>query len=64
MARTSTQYSHGGEAGDLNLVISMNTPYGKDMYFFDIFINNGRICMGLVADNLENVQIAHIYVVF
>ena len=34
----------------------MNTPYGKNMYFFDIFINNGRICMGFVADNLEKVQ--------
>ena len=32
------------------------TPYGKDMYFFDIFINNGRIRMGFVADNLEKVQ--------
>ena len=42
----------------------MNTPYGKDMYFFDIFIDNGRICMVLVADNLEKVQNAHIYVVF
>ena len=27
------------------------TPYGKDMYFFDIFINDGRICMGFVADH-------------
>ena len=26
------------------------------MYFFDIFINNGRICMGFVADNYEKVQ--------
>ena len=26
------------------------------MYFFDIFINNGHICMGFVADNLEKVQ--------
>ena len=26
------------------------TPYGKDMYLFDIFINNGRICMGFKAD--------------
>ena len=34
----------------------MNTPYGKDMYLSDIFINNGRICMGFVADNLEKVR--------
>ena len=26
------------------------------MYFFDIFINSGRICMGFVADDLEKVQ--------
>ena len=32
------------------------TPYGKDMYFFDIFINNGRICIGFVADHSEKVQ--------
>ena len=31
-------------------------PYDNDMYFFDIFINNGRICMGFVADNYEKVQ--------
>ena len=34
----------------------MNTPYGRNMHFFDISINNGRICMGFVADNLEKVQ--------
>ena len=39
---------HGGEAHDLK---SRNTPYGKDMCFFDIFINNGQICMGFTADN-------------
>ena len=33
-----------------------DTPYGKDMYFFDIFINNGRICMGFEADRVEKVQ--------
>ena len=32
------------------------TPYGKDMYFFEIFINNGRIYIGFVADNKEKVQ--------
>ena len=31
-------------------------PYGKDMYFFDIFINKVRICMEFVADNLEKVH--------
>ena len=31
-------------------------PYGNDMYFFDISINNGRICMDFVADNKANVQ--------
>ena len=34
----------------------MNNPYGKHMHFFDISINNGRICMGFVADNSEKVQ--------
>ena len=33
-----------------------DTPYGKDMYCFDIFINNGRICMGFEADIVEKVQ--------
>ena len=33
-----------------------DTPYVKDMYFFDIFINNGRICMGFDADRVEKVQ--------
>ena len=33
-----------------------DTPYGKDMYFFDIFINYGRICMGFKADRVEKVQ--------
>ena len=32
---------------------SRNTPYGKDMYFVDFFINNGRICIGFFADNLK-----------
>ena len=31
-------------------------PTVRIMYFFDIFINNGRICMGFVPDNLEKVQ--------
>ena len=26
------------------------------MYFFDIFINNGQICMGFEADRVEKVQ--------
>ena len=26
-------------------------PYGKAMYFIDIFINNGPIYMGFVEDN-------------
>ena len=32
------------------------TPYDKDMNFFNIFINNGRICMGFKADRVEKVQ--------
>ena len=52
---------HGGEARDLKLEIPGTPPYGKDMYFFDFFINNGRICMGFFADNLKkNVQKPHI----
>ena len=35
---------------------SRKKHYGKDMYFFDIFINNGWNCMGFVANNLEKVQ--------
>ena len=31
-------------------------PYDKDMNFFNIFINNGRICMGFKADRIEKVQ--------
>ena len=31
-------------------------PDGKDMYFFDIFIHNGRICVGFEADRVEKVQ--------
>ena len=30
--------------------LNYNTPYDKDMNFFDIFINNGPICMGFEAD--------------
>ena len=33
-----------------------DTPYGKYMYFFDNFINNGQICMGFQADRAEKVQ--------
>ena len=32
------------------------TPYNKDMNFFNVFINNGRICMGFEADRVEKVQ--------
>ena len=35
---------------------SRNTPYDKDMNFFNIFINNGPICMGFEADREEKVQ--------
>ena len=41
--------NHGGEASDLKLENSRNTPYDKDMNFFNIFINKGRICMGFEA---------------
>ena len=39
---------HGGEARDLKLEIQGTPLKGKDMYFFDFFINNGRICMGFL----------------
>ena len=29
---------------------SRNTPYDKDMNFFDIFVNDGRICIKFEAD--------------
>ena len=32
----------------------MNTHYGKKMHFLDIFINNGRICVGFVTDNFSS----------
>ena len=33
-----------------------DTPYGQDMYFFNIFINNGRICIGFEVDRVEKVH--------
>ena len=47
--------SHGGEARHLKLEIP-GTPYGKDMNFFNILINNCLICMGFEADREEKVQ--------
>ena len=38
------------------IVNSRNTPYDKDMSFFNIFINNGRICMVFEADGEEWVK--------
>ena len=44
---------HGGEAHDFT---EMGNGNDKDINFFDIFINNGRICMGFEADRVEKVQ--------
>ena len=47
---------HGGEARDLKLEIPGSPPYDKDMNFFNIFINDGRICKGFKADRVKKVQ--------